>query len=499
MARSRLPHCFGFSVKRKKTSRLIRVPLRSYLNEEVGIAQPHSKPNLLTDIDDIADPNFRTINSGNSPLIVAAKSSQPDIVLQLLQAHANANVEDNSGLTPLRCATEVGSFESMKHLLDFAAKPDDESLHVAARLTKTALVKVLLDHGASVNLPGIFTCDYRTPLGELCRRGNPLKDPAQMKNTLDLFSQAQPDLAKLSNNKSLVILALDNDRPFEMTNMLLKTISFLRKNLNADFNVFRDEDGSCFSLTMYVRRFRCRNPSSPNNQGRCCDHDICPAPALVRLLQEFGCRDRFWVDTAGANQPLGMCGPPAHVVEALERVKREREKQEQQVRLRAEETARQKAIQEDLDRAARAELRRERKRMALVEERRQADANEERRRFELQEETRQADALEERRKVAAVRAEENADKERRRIEFAEQQDRIRRSRSEKERHVRRTNEIEVAAMERKAKVTTGVLREKKMMIDSANQMMQQAQLSRVEGQGSGMILGEVEEVGRFLN
>lgn len=44
----------------------------------------------------------------------------------------------------------------MKHLLDFAAKPDDESLHVAARLTKASLVKLLLDHGASVNSPGFI-------------------------------------------------------------------------------------------------------------------------------------------------------------------------------------------------------------------------------------------------------------------------------------------------------------------------------------------------------
>lgn len=110
----------------------------------------------------------------------------------------------------------------MKHLLDFAAKPDDESLHVAARLTKASLVKLLLDHGASVNSPGIYTCDYRTPLGELCRRSNPLKDPAQVKDTLNLFAEAQPDFAKLSNNKFLVFLALDNDLPFAMTTALLK-------------------------------------------------------------------------------------------------------------------------------------------------------------------------------------------------------------------------------------------------------------------------------------
>ena len=387
----------------------------------------------------------------------------------------------------------------MKHLLDFAAKPDDESLHVAARLTKAALVKVLLDYGASVNLPGIYTCDYRTPLGELCRRSNPLQDPAQLKDTLDLFAKAQPDLAKHSSNKSLVILALDNDRPFEMTTMLLKSIRFLRENLNADFNIFREADGFCYSLTMYVRRFRCRNSPPPNNQKhRCCDLDYCLAPALEKLLRKFGCRDRFWVDTAGANQPPGVCDPPAHIVEEQERAEREQKRQEQQARLRAEEKARQEAIQMDLDRAAEAERRRERKRMALVEERRQADANEERRRLELLDEARQADAREEGRKVAAVRAEENAEKERKRREFAEQQDRIRLARSEEERHVKRKNDIRVAAMERKAKVTTGVLREKKRVIDSVSEMVLQAQQSGVGGQAVGRILGEVGEGGHLL-
>lgn len=223
----------------------------------------------------------------------------------------------------------------MKHLLEFAAKPDDESLHVAARLTKASLVKLLLDHGASVNSPGIYTCDYRTPPGELCRRSNPLKDPAQLKDTLNLFAEAQPDFAKLSNNKFLVFLALDNDLPFAMTTALLKTIRFLRDNLNADFNIFREQGGACYSLTTYVRHFKCGNPSSLDSKRRCCNLDTCPAPALEKLLREFGCRNRFWVDTAGANQPPGVCGPPAHIVEEQKRVERERKMQEQQARLRA--------------------------------------------------------------------------------------------------------------------------------------------------------------------
>ena len=443
-------------------------------------------------------------------------SSQPDIILQLLQAHANANVEDKFGRTPLQCATRVGSLESMKHLLNFAANPDDESPHIAARRTKAAVVKLLLDHKASVDCPGIHNCDYRTPLGEVCRSTDPAMDPAQLKDTLNIFVEAQPDLTKLTNDKSLVVLALDNDSPFAMTTVLLKAFRFMRENLNADFNIFRKQGGVCYSLTMYVRHHKCRSPISFDSERQCCNLDTCPAPALERLLREFGCRDRYWVEIAGANQPEGVCGPPAHIIEEQKRAESLRKMQEKQARLRAEERARQQAIQADIDRAEEAERRRERKRLAIIEEKRQADANEERRRLavleektqadanedrrrlEMLEATRQADARDERRRLAAVQIEQNAERDRKRREFLEQQDRTRLARAEEEKHIKRKNDLKAAAMERKARVTTGVLREKKKVIEGVHELMQQAQISGIGGQAAGRILGEIEKGGRFL-
>ena len=460
----------------------------------MGRIYSHNNFFPLTDIYAIADPNFRTSGSGNSPLIIAAISSQPDIILQLLEAHANANVEDKYGRTPLQCATRVGRLESVEHLLNFTANLDDESLHIAARLTKASVVKLLLDRGASIDWLGIHTCDYRTPLGELCRTASPARDPAQLKETLNVFAKAQPDVTKLTNDKSLVFLALDNDSPFAMTTALLKTFRFLRENLNADFNIFRGQGGFCYSLTMYVRYFKCSTrvcDRSLDSERQCCNNELCPAPVLEKLLREFGCRDRFWVETAGANQPPGVCSPPAHILEA-------QKIQEKQTRLRAEERARQERIQADLDKAAKAELKRERQRLAVLEEKRRADANEDRRRLDPLEETREADLRNERRRVAAVQNEQNAESERKRREFSEQQDRARSARVEEERHVKRRNDLEAAAMERQAKITAGVLREKRRMIDSVSQVVQQAQISGVGGQRVGRILGEVGEGGRFL-
>lgn len=455
----------------------------------------------LTEIYAIADPDFRTSGSGNSPLIVAAVSSQSDIVLRLLEADANANVEDKSGRTPLRCATSVGSMASMEFLLNFKANPDDESLHLAAKLTAASLVRLLLDSGASVDCLGVYTCDFRTPLGELCRRANPAKDPAQLKDTLNAFAKAQPDLTILTNDKSLVFLALDNGSPFAMTTALLKSFPFMRENLNADFNIFRERGGSCYSLTMYARHFKCRTPigdRSLDSERRCCNLKVCPAPALEKLLREFGCRDRFWVEAAGANQPLGVCGPPAHIIEEQKRVESLRKMQEKQTRLRAEERARQEAFQADLDKAEEAEGRRERKRLEVVEAKRQADANEDWRRLEMLETTREADAKAERRRLAAVQTEQIAERERKRREFSEQQERARSARAEEERHVKRMNDLEVAGMATKAKITTDVLRKKTGMIDSMNELVQQAQISGLGGQAAGRILGEVAEGGRYL-
>lgn len=438
--------------------------------------------------------------------MIAATSSQPDIVLRLLEAHANANVEDKFGRTPLQCATRVGSLEGMEHLLNFSANPDDESLHIAARLTKVSMVKLLLDRGASVDWLGIHTCDYRTPLGELCRSASPAGDPAQLKGTLNVFAEAQPEPTRLTNDKSVVFLALDNDSPFAMMTALLKTFRFMRENLNAEFNIFHEQGGLCYSLTMYIRHFKCRNPIRHrclDSDRRCCNLDTCPAPSLEKLLREFGCRDRFWVETAGANQPPGVCGPPSHIAEA-------QKKQEEQRRLRAEERARKEASQADLDRAEEAERRRERKRLAVVEEERQADAkedarrlavveekrradaNEDRRRLDVLEETRQADARDERRRLATIQTEQIAESERKRREFLEQQHRARQARAEEEKHIKRKNDLEAAAMERKAKIATGVLRERRRMIDSANEMVQQAHISGVGGQVAGRVLGEIE-------
>ena len=103
--------------------------------------------------------------------------------------------------------------------------------------------------------------------------------------------------------------------------------------------------------------------------------------------------------------------------------------------------------------------------------------------------TRQADARDERRRLAVVQAEQNAENDRKRRNFSKQQNRTRLARAEEEKLIKRKNGLEAAAMERKARITTGVLRDKKKLIESVNGMMQQAQISGVGGQVAGRGIG----------
>ena len=389
----------------------------------------------------------------------------------------------------------------MQHLLDFKANPDDESLHIAARGTNVSAVKLLLDRGASVDCPGVRTCNYRTPLGELCRNASPSRDPAQFKDTLNILAKAKPDLTRLTDRKSMVFLALDNDSPFVMTTALLKTFRTRPEDLNADFNILRKLGGVCYSLTMYVRHFKCTKRFRDrclDSERRCCNSDTCPAPGLEKLLREFGCRDRFWIETAGANQPLGVCGPPTHIVEEQKRAESLRKQQEEKVRLRAEEVAQQEAIQADLDRAAQAELTRERARLAVLEEKREADANEERRRLAVLDEERRAAARDEKRKSEAIQREHMAEMERKRRLRSEQRETIRHARIEEENHIKRMNNLEEATMEKKARILAGVERERMRKIDKLEHLIEQIQISGVGGQAAGRILGEAEDGGRLL-
>lgn len=470
----------------------------------------------------IADPNFRTSRSYNSPLIIAASSSQPALVLLLLEAGARAATEDRLRRTPLYYAAREGCLESMRHLLNYNTELEDESLHIAARLTHAEAVDLLLDYGASVDYPGVISCDDRTPMGEICRRTDPEKDPARLKETLRVLAKRKPNPQKLASAKSLVFLALDNEKAIIMIRILLAVWPYLRDHLNSDFNIYRREGGFCYSPTMYVRHFKCLLPSHLrdfNREHQCCQLHECQAPALEKLLRAYDCQDRFWNDRGGAKQPRGACGEPSHIFEAQREAERLLGRQQEQARLEAEERARRDAEQaaldaeaaakqQRLDAEAAAERQRERKRLALIEQERAAKAAEDQRYLQVAEEgrraeareaeeKREAEAREERRRIKAI---EDEDRTRRAIKnkaFEEEQARTRLMADEEARRKKKQDEQTLATQRKQAQLEKDLIREKQRLLDSAVELVRQTQIAGYGQQSAGRILGEIEGGGQL--
>ena len=486
------------------------------------VVQIYQLDNLqLTLVSLTADPNFRTVRSYNSPLI-AASSSQPALVLLLLEAGARAATEDHLRRTPLYYATSEGCLDSMRHLINYSAELEDESLHIAARSTHADAVDLLLNHGASVDYPGVISCEGRTPMGELCRRTDPEKDPARLKETLRELAKRKPNPQKLASGKSLVFLALDNEKALIMIRILLSVWSYLRDHLNSEFNIYRREGGFCYSPTMYVRHFKCLLPPHLrdfDSEHQCCQLHDCQAPALENILRDYGCQNRFWNDRGGAKQPRGACGEPSHIVEAQREAERLRKMQQEQARLEVEEQARRDAEQaaldaeaaakqQRLDAEAAAERQREEKRLALLEQERTAKAAEDQRRQRVAEEERRAEAreAEERREAEAreerrrLRAIEDEDRTRRAIKnraFEEEQARTRSMADDEAKRKKRQDGQALATLKEQSRLEKEVIKEKQKLLDSAVELVRQTRIAGYGQQSAGRILGEIQEGGHL--
>lgn len=428
-----------------------------------------------------------------------------------MEAGARAATEDRLKRTPLYYAARVGCLESMRHLLNYNVELEDGSLHIAARFTHAEAVSLLLDHGASVDYPGVISCEDRTPMGEICRRTDPEKDPARLKETLRELVKRKPNPEKLASGKSLVFLALDNNKAIIMVRILLAVWPYLREHLNSDFNIYRREGGLCYSPTMYVRHFKCLLPTHLrdfDSEHQCCQLHGCPAPALEKLLRAFHCQDRFWNDRGGAKQPRGSCGEPPHIVEAQREAERLRRRQEEQARLKAEEQARRDAEQaaldaeaaakqQRLDAEAAAERQRETKRLAVIERQREADAREDQRRLRVAEEKSKAEAREELRRLAAIEEEARAQRDGKQRAFEEEQARTRSMADEEARRKRRQDEQTLATLKKQAQLEKEVIKERKKLLDGAVELVRQTQIAGYGQQSAGRILGEIEAGGQL--
>jgi len=115
-----------------------------------------------------ADPNG-TDKDGQTALIAAAAGSFPDIVKLLLDAKADPAHQDHQGWTALLKAVYKGNAQSVQQLVEGSKADLDRGLLIAALLGYPEVVKILLEHGAEVD---VRSDDGRTPLMLAASKGN---------------------------------------------------------------------------------------------------------------------------------------------------------------------------------------------------------------------------------------------------------------------------------------------------------------------------------------
>ena len=121
---------------------------------------------VLTLLANDADPQERD-STGATPLHIAAAAGKPEVVNTLLAGDADPQVEDHTGATPLHVAARAGEPEVVFTLLAGDADPKAEDhagatpLHVAAAAGEIDTINILLEIGAD---PDAQNNDGRTPL-----------------------------------------------------------------------------------------------------------------------------------------------------------------------------------------------------------------------------------------------------------------------------------------------------------------------------------------------
>ncbi|KAJ9150821.1 NF-kappa-B inhibitor alpha [Pleurostoma richardsiae] len=279
------------------------------------LLQPQKKvsSSLITMlIDKGAKVNFETRLSKTTPLMLAIQSRRQDLVKALILAGAEVDVADVTGNTPLTMATGIGGDLGtlmMTNILAAEPSKNDGSLHNAARELDLGAMQVLIDFGHEVDFPSPLH-GGRSALGELCLHAagagelTAAREKA-MEKAMDFLMQQGTDLSLLSDDKSVLLLAMESSDPVNTTKALLKVGMW--KLVNKPFNHFTDGTHT-YSPTMYASRVLATRSGTQNTQ-------------LLALLKANRATDVFYANEGP--QPADAVGLPDHILLA-ERERRAR-------------------------------------------------------------------------------------------------------------------------------------------------------------------------------
>ncbi|KAF7530889.1 hypothetical protein G7054_g9424 [Neopestalotiopsis clavispora] len=252
--------------------------------------------------------------SKTTPLILAAKHGRGDVVKNLIKAGADPSSRDRDERAAIFHASTIGDLESVKTLLKSKYRPNDGSLHEAARNLHSEVVMALIKGEYDVNFPSSrLEHEGRTPLQELayrCRAVNRIQDT---EDTMLALKKGKVDALKKWHGKTPLFLALDNECSLEVTRALLDILMW--QYMESFENVYAEPDMytgvTIFrSATVYLTHFQ--ESSKQYFQ-------------LLQLLQSKGCIDRYYAQF-GAMQPPNAVGLPEDIAREEKRRYAEGEK-----------------------------------------------------------------------------------------------------------------------------------------------------------------------------
>jgi ankyrin repeat protein len=253
-----------------------------------------------------ADISYSTPKSRTTPLLLAVKSAQIDMVHMLIESGARVSAKDAQGHSALFYAARAGHVELVQVLLGSRPIVNDGSLHEASRGFHVPVMKLLLEAGHDSNFRSIKH-GGRTALGEIALNAAPPADIAAAEEALDLLASVDASPLLKVHGKTIIFLALDNRHNEVIARLLLDRM--LYKTLNSHENTYQ-QGTYHYSPTTYVAKGILLGT---------------PSEALLQMLNAHGCEDRFYA-TMEETQPPDAVGMPEEIRE-YERERRARERQ----------------------------------------------------------------------------------------------------------------------------------------------------------------------------
>ncbi|OUM65155.1 hypothetical protein PIROE2DRAFT_41972, partial [Piromyces sp. E2] len=100
---------------------------------------------------------------GNTPLVIACKENNVELIKELVEAGANVNIsDDNNSDTPLIIMCERENEQMVKYLIEHGAEVNKlnkygySALYISCIRENEALVKYLIEKGADLNIKNEF-------------------------------------------------------------------------------------------------------------------------------------------------------------------------------------------------------------------------------------------------------------------------------------------------------------------------------------------------------